>query len=178
MNECTRWIRRGIRGVSLSCVILLLTSTSAHAQWSAASGEDRSEAGVMKVMQQWLDALQTREMKTLQLILGKEWTDNSRFGEVYTREDFFAHASTGSLPASCLTPPPARPSRRFENLRGRMSGDVAVGTGTVGNDASVAGSNINALPRNIFTDALVWRDGRWQAVTSQETAIPSKASPK
>lgn len=130
----------------------------------------------MKVMQQWLGALQTRDMKTLEQILGDEWTDNSRFRVVYTRKDFFAGPPAKTLPASAVTAPATHLSRRFENICVRMYGDVAIVTGTVDNEASVAESSVDALPRTIFTDVLVWRDGRWQAVTSQETAIPGKAS--
>jgi ketosteroid isomerase-like protein len=176
MNEYRSWVRQGIRDVGLSFVILLLTSTSVHAQSAVASGENRTEAAVMKVMQQWLDALQTRDMKALQLILGEEWTDNSRFGVVYTRRDFFAGPPAKTPPASAITASATHVSRRFENIRVRMYGDVAIVTGTVGNDAGTAESSANVLPRTIFTDVLVWRDGRWQAVTSQETAIPGKAN--
>lgn len=176
MNDCRWRIRRRISGVSLSCVLLMLASTSAHAQRSVAPGEERSEAGVLEVMQQWLDALQTRDMKTLELILGEEWTDNSRSGVVYTRADFFSQAPTKTTPAAGAALPAAHPSRRFENIRVRMYGDVAVVTGTVGNAAGDAEGSVKALPCTIFTDVLVWRDGRWQAVTSQETAIPGKAS--
>jgi Domain of unknown function (DUF4440) len=86
----------------------------------------------MKVMQQWLDALQTRDMKTLALILGEEWTDNSRVGLIYTRKDFFAGPPIKTPPASALTAPATYLSRRFENVRVRMYGDAAVVTGTVG----------------------------------------------
>jgi hypothetical protein len=156
--------------------MLASTSAQAQTQTAAAPGGDRNEAGVMKVMQQWLDALQTRDMKTLALILGEEWTDNSRVGLIYTRKDFFAGPPIKTPPASALTAPATYLSRRFENVRVRMYGDAAVVTGTVGNDTSVAESSVNGLPRTIFTDVLVWREGRWQAVTSQETAIPGKAN--
>lgn len=173
MNDCKRWIRRGISSVRVSCVLLMLTATSAHAQRAVASGADRSEAGVIKVMHEWLEALQTRDTHTLERILGEEWTDNSRVGVVYTRGDFFSQSPVKAPTASAAARPASQLSRRFENIRVRMYGDVAIVTGTVGNDAGVTESSVNALPRTIFTDVLVWRDGRWQAVTSQETAIPA-----
>ncbi len=32
MNDCKWWIRRGIRGVSVTCMLLMLASTSVQAQ--------------------------------------------------------------------------------------------------------------------------------------------------
>lgn len=170
------WLRRSLYFAGLICGVMILHPMAMRAQSIVASGADRSEAGVIKVMHEWLDALQTRDMKTLERILGDEWTDNSRVGVVYTRGDFFSQAPIQTPPAAAAPAPAAHLSRRFENIRVRMYGDVAIVTGTVGNEASVAESRVNALPRTLFTDVLVWRDGRWQAVTSQETAIPGPAN--
>ena len=174
MRERKSSIGSRMRFVNVMCAAVILAATTVQAQTAAGPGGEHTKAEVMKVMNQWLDALQTRDMKALEQILGEEWTDNSRFGVVYTRKDFFAGPPAKTPPASAGRASASRVSRRFENIRVRMYGDVAIVTGTVGNDESVAESGANALPRTIFTDVLVWRDGRWQAVTSQETAIPGR----
>lgn len=41
MNDCAWWIRRGTRGVGLTCVLLMLASTSVRAQ-TAITGESNA----------------------------------------------------------------------------------------------------------------------------------------
>jgi hypothetical protein len=160
----------------LALAILILTARTVHPQAGSQSSEDRTEAGVMKVMREWLEALQTRDMKTLELILGDEWTDNSKSGIVYTRKDFFSGPLPTAPRVSTSAPSAGRVTRYFENAHVRLYGDVAIVTGTVVSESGRPEPSGSAQTRTIFTDALVWREERWQAVTSQETAVPTKAN--
>ncbi len=58
-------------------------------------------------------------------------------------------------------------TRRFEELRVRVFGTVAVATGIV--DATTSDRKTR---KTAFTDVFAYRDGRWRAVNAQETPLP------
>jgi hypothetical protein len=78
-----------------------------------------------------------------------------------------------NTPAASSQSQAARVTRHFEDTRVRLYGDVAIVTGTVVAKPADVESSGTAPIRTKFTDILVWRDGRWQAVSSQETAVPA-----
>lgn len=176
MRNCKLRVGQLICCGILTSAPLILTARTVHPQVGAGSSEDRTEAGVMKVMREWLEALQTRDMKTLELILGDEWSDNSKSGVVYTRKDFFSGPLPNAPRVSPSAPSAARATRYFENAHVRLYGDVAIVTGTVVSESGRPDPSGSAQTRTIFTDVLVWREERWQAVTSQETAAPTKTN--
>ena len=131
-----------------------------------------TEADVMQVEQDWLDALRSRDMKALDRILAEDWLDHSSQGTVVTRKDFF---SGGAAP-STGKPGAHIASQYFENTGVRFYGDVAIATGTVVTEYESEKTENLPARRVLYTDVLVWRDGRWQAVSSQETlAAPASA---
>ncbi|MGH9685086.1 MAG: nuclear transport factor 2 family protein [Candidatus Acidiferrales bacterium] len=151
-------------------VLAMILSVPAFSQeqatpTQATPGPDRSEAGVLKVERDWLAALQHNNAKTLQRILAAEWVDNSAIGRVFTRDSFFARPAPNSAIGLPMT----------ENLAGvrvRLYGDIAIATGTVEKQATEPGTGKIHAQRTIFTDVFIWRDARWQAVSSQETFVP------
>jgi hypothetical protein len=75
----------------------------------------------------------------------------------------------------CSHPAP-RVARSFEDTAVRFvdGGDVAIVTGLVVTRPAMASPD--AVRHSRFTDVFVWRDGRWQAVTGQETHFtPTKS---
>lgn len=134
---------------------------------------ERGAAAVMRVEQDWLNALNRRDVGTLARILATEFIDSDFQGEAITRSEYLAYYArplAGRRPAV---------SQRFEDTRVRFlaSGEVAIVTGVVVTSAgspakgsSSAGASHEASVRHSrFTDVFVWRDGRWQAVSGQET---------
>lgn len=136
------------------------------AAWGQEADANHSEtADVMQSEQRWLDALRNHDMKLLDQILADDWTDHSSWGQVVTRKDFFSASGTplSSTPARTVV------SQHFENTTVRFYGDVAIVTGAVITEYGPGKSEAGPTRKIIFTDVLVWRDGRWQAVSSQET---------
>jgi metallo-beta-lactamase class B len=126
----------------------------------------RTAAEVIEFEQQWLDALRSRDLQALDRILAEDWMDHSSWGEVLTREDFL---SSGAKPGSSAVPPRRVLSQHFENTRVRFYGDLAIATGAVVTEYAPAKPGEASRQTVIFTDVLTWRDGRWQALSSQET---------
>ncbi len=158
-----------LRALGFAALATIL-SAPAFSQEQATSTQtapdaDRSEAGVLKVERDWLAALQHNNAKTLQRILAAEWVDNSAIGQVFTRESFFARPAPNSAVGLPMT-------QNLAGVRVRFYGDVAIATGTVEKQATEPRTGKIHTQNTIFTDVFIWRDARWQAVSSQETFVP------
>jgi ketosteroid isomerase-like protein len=155
------------RSSSAAMVILALASGPALA---APPQSERTAAAVMRVEHQWLAALQRHDVGTLARILGQEFIDSDFQGDAITRAQFlayFAHPGSGPAPA-------VKQSFHDTKVRFIADGDVAIVTGVVVTEPAATSngggpSNSAAVRHSRFTDVFVWRDGRWQAVTGQET---------
>ncbi|HVS77989.1 MAG TPA: nuclear transport factor 2 family protein [Steroidobacteraceae bacterium] len=123
----------------------------------------------MKVEHQWLAALHRRDVTMLARILAREFIDSDFQGGVISRAQYLAYFSR----------PVARPAaavrQQFDDTRVRLisGGNVAIVTGVVVTRTAAPGARAEtkavAARYSRFTDVFVWRDGRWQAVTGQET---------
>lgn len=131
---------------------------------------ERTAAAVMSVEHEWLTALQRHDVTTLARVLAREFIDSDFQGDAITRAQFlgyFAH------PAPHPAPPP---QQIFQDTKVRFvaDGDVAIVTGVLITrlapaSKTGASSRPDGFAHSRFTDVFVWRDGRWQAVTGQET---------
>jgi hypothetical protein len=131
---------------------------------------ERTAAALMSVEHQWLTALQRHDVTTLARILGREFIDSDFQGDAITRAQFLRYFSQ---PLPHL---PSLPRQTFQDTKVRFvaDGDVAIVTGVVLTRLTPAlktgrSSSPGGLRHSRFTDVFVWRDGRWQAVTVQET---------
>jgi ketosteroid isomerase-like protein len=131
---------------------------------------ERTAAAVMMIEHDWLTALNRRDVTTLARILGREFIDSDFLGDAITRAQYLAYF------AHLVSHPALDVEQTFEDTRVRFvaSGEVAIVTGLVITRAATAdkadeSSSPDAVRHSRFTDVFVWRDGRWQAVTGQET---------
>lgn len=126
---------------------------------------DRTESTILQLEQKWLKALESGDAATLQTILADDWQDNTSLGRIVTRKEFFDWLAAN---------PPRRilgVTSEIEAPKVRFYGGVAVATGAVLREMTDP-SGKKHVQRTLFTDVLVWRDTRWQAVASQETLVP------
>lgn len=163
---------RGSLGRSAGSAAILLAALACWAGPVRAQppASERNAASLMAVEQQWLTALQRRDVTALARILGREFIDSDYLGDAITRAqylEYFAHAAERQGP-------PVR--QQFEDVRVRFvaGGEVAIVTGIVitrpvGKPSAAPSSHSPELGHSRFTDVFVWRAGRWQAVTGQET---------
>lgn len=168
----TRWLAFMRRVSAMPIPLIALAGPAAaqnQASGSRAANPERSEAAIQKIEQEWLEALRRNDTKTLERILGDDWMDNTGWGRMATRKEFF------SRPVPPATPAGTEIAQHFENTKVRFYGDVAIATGMVVSEATEKASGKKTTRRSLYTDVLVWRDGRWQAVSSQETAVPEGA---
>jgi ketosteroid isomerase-like protein len=158
------------RSAGLTALLFAVLASWVGPVFAQPPAGERNAAALMAVEQQWLTALQRRDVAALARILGREFIDSDYLGDAISRRqylDYFAHAPQRQGP-------PTR--QEFEEVRVRFvaGGEVAIVTGVVltrsaAKPGAAASSQSPALRHSRFTDVFVWRQGRWQAVTGQET---------
>jgi hypothetical protein len=158
-----------LRTAAASLALFLLFACSTAKSAPQDSSSDHSESTILQLEQKWLKALESGDAAALQTILADDWQDNTSLGRIVTRKEFFDWLA-------------ANPSRRIlgvtseiDEPKVRFYGDVAVATGVVVREMNELPSGKKHVQHTLFTDVLVWRDARWQAVASQETLVPSSA---
>lgn len=158
---------RNLSSRFLAVSILALTLACAFAAKAAPQDatESHTESAILQLEQKWLKALESGDASTLQAILADDWQDNASLGRIVTRKEFFDWLA-------------ANPPRRILGVTSqivepkvRFYGDVAIATGAVVREMTDP-SGKKHVQHTLFTDVLVWRDARWQAVASQETLVP------
>ena len=148
-------------------MVTLALALSAAPVFARPPGGERTAAAVMMVEHNWLTALSKRDVKALAHILGREFIDSDYQGNAYTRQQYLAFFAQ---PAS-RAPPDVQRSFSDTRVRFVAGGDVAIVTGVVITRPAPRAGLIpeDRMQYSRFTDVFVWRDGRWQAVTGQET---------
>jgi ketosteroid isomerase-like protein len=158
-----------VRTKQLTMVCIALTLSIAPV-FARPPPSERTAAAVMTVEHEWIAALNRHDVTALARILGREFIDSDFEGDAVTRAQYLAYF------ARPVSHPAPRVAQSFEDTQVRFlgGGDVAIVTGLVVSRSamvSIAGtsSSSDAVRHSRFTDVFVWRDGRWQAVTGQET---------
>src|SRR5512146_1228155 len=132
-------------------------------------GGHRTAAAVLTVEQEWLAALHRHDVTTLARILGREFIDSDFQGDAITRAQYLAYFAQ---PVS-RSAPPVQQTIEDAKVRFIAGGDVAIVTGVVitrpAASKSGTSSGSDVIRHSRFTDVFVWRGGRWQVVTGQET---------
>lgn len=117
----------------------------------AASGDTQQ---LLELEQRWLVAGERRDIPALQKILADDFVDVSYQGKLRSKADHLA-----------TTLAPGKSRQTLEELKVRLYGD----TGIVNGLDQVVTADGSATYEIRFTDVFVKRDGRWQAVSAQET---------
>ena len=131
---------------------MLATVPGAAAASQAPAGRN-AVAQVTQVERDWLQALRNDDRAALGRILADDFTDISVHGEVRHKAEAVTHrAAPGTV-------------QHVHDLQVRVYGDTAVATGINSVRSRAQGWRVDVA----FTDVFVRRDGRWQAVSAQET---------
>jgi uncharacterized protein (TIGR02246 family) len=124
---------------------------------TTADGAD--EKALMQIEHDWAAALSKADVAALDRILAKEWTTNAD-GQVGTRAQVLAALKSGAYKLESVN---------LHDLTVHVFGDAAVATMTADLKGTFTGKPIPPSQRS--TDFFVKRDGRWQAISTQNTTI-------
>ena len=126
---------------------------------SCPSGQARDEKVLLDQEEKWAKALDHNDVEAVACLLGDEFQDADLNGQVHNRAEALARAAQ-----------PRHGTNRLEEMHAHTYGDAGYVRGL--NRVVSASGEVVATVR--FTDMFVYREGRWQAVTGQETMVTEK----
>ena len=123
------------------------------------TADGAEEKALNQIEQDWANAMVKSDAAAMERFIAKEWTLNAD-GQVMSSAQAFAEVKAGAYKLV---------SMKLSDLSPYVFGDVAVVTSTVAMKGKYKGSDIAGPIRS--TDFFVKRDGRWQAVSTQNITI-------
>lgn len=142
--------------------VLLLLILPAKAQKPRTPNSDQAKSELRALEQKWLQA--ETDPATQEQILADDFVHVLPSGFI-SKKDQIDFLRSGKRPADQL-------KRHFEDLKVRIYGTVGIVNGMV-----VATDNAGKpVRKTLFTDVFAYRDGRWQAVNSQENDYQLRAN--
>jgi ketosteroid isomerase-like protein len=123
------------------------------------TADGAEEQAVMQAERDLVNAVVKRDIPTIEKYLGKEWTPTND-GQVTSGAQVLAELKSGSYKVE---------SDAIRDLSVHVFGDVAVATMILDTKGTYKGADFSSVVRS--TDFFVKRDGRWQAVSSQNTTV-------
>jgi len=154
MRSHTLWHRRRVVGFVV-LTFLCLRSSRLDAQHGT------REDSVRALESARADALLHADTTALSRMIADEFVEISRLGQLRTRADNLRDIASGDLKLAAVA---------YDSQTVRTYGDVAVLTGIADNTGTFRGFPFRGKIR--YTRIFVRRDGRWQAVLMQQTAMP------
>ena len=139
--------------VSLSC-----SGVTAAAPRCAPTGDPESDAGLRRVEQRWVAALDARDVAALGCLLDPSFVDSDWRGGVRTGPQVLAEL-----------PQRQKYAQRLEIEGTRIVGDVGLVNG-LNRLSDPQGKEVASVR---FTDVFVYRGGAWIALAAQETLVRS-----
>ena len=124
-----------------------------------ATANGAEERAVAQIEQDWAAAMVKGDVSVLESNLAKEWALNED-GQVTPRAQALAAFKSGAYKVESAT---------LRDLSVHVFGDAAIATMVVETKGTFMGKPVPPLARS--TDFFVKRDGRWQAVSTQNTTI-------
>jgi ketosteroid isomerase-like protein len=124
-----------------------------------ATVDGADEQAIRQLEQEWADAMVKGDLAALERGLAKEWT-LTEDGQVTSRAQALAAFKSGAYKVE---------SAALRDVNVHVVGDAAIATMIVETKGTFMGKPVPPASRSI--DFFVKRDGRWQAVSTQNTAI-------
>lgn len=146
---------RSIRRIAPVVLIAALSASPAgRATPRRSAPSDRQAIVALETL--WIDA---KDASTLNRVLADDSVHPVYTGNIINKAQHIDWVTKH--------PRAANRHARFARMDVRLFGDVAQAYGVV----SVSDETGSEIGRNVFTDVFVYRNGRWQAISAQETAI-------
>jgi ketosteroid isomerase-like protein len=153
-----------VKRLLIIALSVVLSSSLALAQAAKPEQNSAGEKAVTQLVHEWLDALVKNDLNALDRIIGDDYIITNSDGSVLGKQQDLEPLKAGLKFESATV----------EDLKVRVYNDTAVATGVTTFKGDFKGRAFTARER--FTDVWVKRDGRWQAVASQESRLPKQAA--
>ena len=145
---------------AVAAIVVGLALAGPAARLAAQAGPTTAEDSVRAMEEARGQALLQADTVALSRMVAPEFTEVSRLGTLRTRADNIRDIASGQLKLTSV---------RYDSLAVRIYGDVGVLQGIADNVGTFRGFPFTGRLR--YTRVFVRRDGRWQAVAMQQTAM-------
>jgi ketosteroid isomerase-like protein len=145
--------------VVLILALASLGGVEAQKHPAAHRAGDGSQA-LLDLENRWVDALVKADIPELDAILADTFVDTDEDGKQTDKRGVLGALKSGDLKMASIT---------LSDMQVHAYGDSAVVTGAAAQSGAFAGRSL--VPRIVFTDTLVWRNGKWRAVASHRSAV-------
>jgi len=145
----------------IACTMFLLPGAMPHQTSSQLSSVEMSKQELLELENHWLQV--ESDPDALEGVLAPDFLHVVPEG-IITKSEQLSFMRKHPAPVQ-------KGERHFENMRVRVYGSVGIVNGVV-----VETGNDEVKRKTLFTDVFAYRDGKWQAVSSQELPVDDKAS--
>ena len=151
------------RIVNAVWVVVLVSAVVVWARTTVQPTSGSVEQELLKLEQDWANALVKADLTFLEGIFTEDWTATDQDGAFYSRAQYLAYLKSGEEVSSSLV---------FDDMKVRIYGDAAVVTGRSTFKGMLKGKDVSGQDR--YTDTFAKRAGRWQCVASHWSRIVQK----
>jgi ketosteroid isomerase-like protein len=144
----------------LAISILFVIVTAGCTRKPPEQTSSHSKAELLSQEHVWTEAFKNRDKETLTQILADKFVFTDDAGQVYNKDQYIS-AVIGVIKVESYT---------VDDTAALVYGDTGIVIGRWTGKVSIDAKDASGAFR--FTDVFVHRDGRWQAVASQDTRIP------
>jgi len=145
------------------CVVVLVSAVAAWAQTPVQPKSESAEQELLKLEQDWTNALVKADVAFLDRIRAEDYTWTDAQGVVWNKAQSDAALTSGEDVISSMV---------VDDMKVRVYGDAAVVTGRNTMKETLKGKDISGQER--FTDTWIKKAGRWQCVASHGSKIAQK----
>jgi ketosteroid isomerase-like protein len=141
----------------VTILVLSLVALATASSGAAAPG-DGTEQAIVQMEKDWTETAMKHDAAPLERIVADDWAGFNWDGAKGTKAQLIADVKSGNYKIESVT---------FDPIKVRVFGDTAVATG--GDTEKSQYNGKDASGHYMWTDVYVKRNGRWQAVASQNT---------
>jgi len=142
------------------CVAVFLFVVGAQAQTPAQTETGKVEQELIKLENQWVDAMLKRDVAFLDRTLADDFLGTGINGRVETKAESLASMKSSEYVITSLV---------IDDVKVRVYGDAAVVTGRSTGKETYKGKDVSGQTR--WTDTFIKRDGRWMCVATHNSRI-------
>lgn len=151
----------------VAAALVLTAAPSVSGQAAKTNATDKKAAkvdatvrAITDLEQRWVQAIMKKDATTLRTVLAPTYHDTDEGGNTSTLDQMVSMVTSPDAKFDAIT---------ITEIRVAKYGKTAVATGTATQRGSYKGQPF--APKVVFTDTFVKRNGQWQAVASQRTAV-------
>jgi peptidylprolyl isomerase len=151
-------VKRTLFIIALVIALCPIAAAQAKARKPARTPAVGADQALKDLERKWTEGFKNRDKKTLDIILADDFIFTDEDGQIYNKAQYLEAVMQVKVESYSL-----------DDLTTRVSGDTGVVAGRWSGTMTVDGKQTNGAFR--FTDTFAKRQGRWQAIASQDTRI-------